>query len=112
VWVEIPTFDGFALLIGNHYFPPDIKPEIIGNYFRFSENKLNTYNFIVIMVGDFITPGFDLKRDLSLPKPHYYSKLKGGKIYTSTRLLILSDLCFIPVDPGLVKPHNYHPLWL
>jgi hypothetical protein len=33
VWVEIPTFDGLNLLIGNHYFPPDTKPEIIANYF-------------------------------------------------------------------------------
>jgi hypothetical protein len=22
VWVEIPTYDGLNLLIGNHYFPP------------------------------------------------------------------------------------------
>jgi hypothetical protein len=29
VWVEIPTLDGFNLLIGNHYFPPDAKPENI-----------------------------------------------------------------------------------
>jgi hypothetical protein len=35
VRVEIPTLDGFNLLIGNHYFPPDAKPENIANYFRF-----------------------------------------------------------------------------
>jgi hypothetical protein len=34
-WVEIPTSDGINLLIGNHYFPPDTKPEVITNYFRF-----------------------------------------------------------------------------
>jgi hypothetical protein len=28
VWVEIPTYDGLNLLIGNHYFPPDTKPEV------------------------------------------------------------------------------------
>jgi hypothetical protein len=33
VWVEIPTLDNFNLLIVNHYFPPDTKPEIITNYF-------------------------------------------------------------------------------
>jgi hypothetical protein len=24
----------------------------------------------------------------------------------------ISDLCVTPVHPGLVKPDNYHPLWL
>jgi hypothetical protein len=44
VWVEIPTFDDLDLLIGNNFFPPDNKPEIVANYFRFSENNLDTYN--------------------------------------------------------------------
>lgn len=43
VWVEIPTLDNQNLLIGNHYFPPDTKPEVIANYFRSSEdNTLRT----------------------------------------------------------------------
>jgi hypothetical protein len=29
VWAEIPTRDGVKLLLGNHYFTPDLKPEII-----------------------------------------------------------------------------------
>jgi hypothetical protein len=111
-------------------FPPDTKPEIIANYFRFLENKLDTHNFRVIMVGDFNTPGFDWKCGLSLSNSHYYSKLKGDAIYTSTCLLNLnqcidnagssnlldlifsnlSDLCITPVAPGLLKPDNYHPL--
>jgi hypothetical protein len=49
----------YYLLIGNHYFPPDTKPEIITNYFRFLENKLDTHNFRAIIVGNFNTPGFD-----------------------------------------------------
>jgi hypothetical protein len=129
VWVEIPTYDGLNLLIGNHYFPPDTKPEIIANYFRFLENKIDTHNFRVIVVGDFITPGFDWKFGLSLPNSHYYSKLKRDAIYTSTCLLNLnqcidnvgssnlfvlifsnlSDLGITPVDPGLLKPDNYRP---
>jgi hypothetical protein len=52
VWIEIPTLDGLNLLIGNHYFPPDVKPENITNYFRFLENCLDTHNFRAIMVGD------------------------------------------------------------
>jgi hypothetical protein len=63
---------GLNLLIGNHYFPPDTKPQIIANYFRFLENKLDTHNFRVIIVGDFNTPGFDWKFGLTLPNSHYY----------------------------------------
>jgi hypothetical protein len=41
------------------------------------------------MVGDFNSPGFDWNRGLSLPNSHYYSKIKGDAIYTSTCLLNL-----------------------
>jgi hypothetical protein len=129
VWVEIPTLDRLNLLIGNHYFPLDTKPENIVSYFRFLENILDTHYFHVIMVGDFNVPGFDWKSGLSLPNSHYYSELKGDAIYTSTCLLNLNqcietagssnllDLIFSnlsgfsadPVDPGLIKPDNYHP---
>jgi hypothetical protein len=81
------------------------------------------------MVGDFNTPGIDWKRGLPLLNSHYYSKLKGDVIYTSTCLLNLSqctdtvsssnllDLIFsnlseldiTPVYPGCKKPDNYHP---
>jgi hypothetical protein len=106
---------------------PDTKPEIIANYFRFLENKLDTHNFCVVMVGDFNTPGFDWKRGLCLPISCYYSELKGDTMYTSTYLrkfiqctvtvsssnlldLIfynLSNLCITLVDPGLAKHDNY-----
>jgi hypothetical protein len=33
MWVEIPTFDGLNLLIGNYYLVADAKPEVITNYF-------------------------------------------------------------------------------
>jgi hypothetical protein len=55
LWAEIPTFDGLNLLIGNHYFPPDNKPEIVANYFRFLEKKLDRHYFHVIIFGDFNT---------------------------------------------------------
>jgi hypothetical protein len=34
LWVEFPTYNGPNLLIGNHYFSPDVKPDIICEYFR------------------------------------------------------------------------------
>jgi hypothetical protein len=81
------------------------------------------------MVGDFNAPGFDWKSDMSLPNSHYYSKLKGGAIYTFTCHLNLNqcfdtvgssnlldlifsnlrDISITPVDPGLIKCDNYHP---
>jgi hypothetical protein len=68
---------------------------------------------------------FDWKRGLSLLNSHYYCKLKGEAIDTSTCLLNLNqctdtdhssnllDLVFTnlditPVDPGLIKPDNYN----
>jgi hypothetical protein len=33
VCVEIHIFDGINLLVGNHYFSPDTKPEVITDYF-------------------------------------------------------------------------------
>jgi hypothetical protein len=51
VWLEISTSDGLNLLIGNHYFPLDVIPENITNYFRSLENNLDTHNFRLIMVS-------------------------------------------------------------
>jgi hypothetical protein len=129
VWVEIHISDNHNLLIGNHYFPPDTKPDVITNYFRTLEDRLDTKNFRVVLVGDFNTPGFDWKHGLSDPDCHYYAKLRGDAIYTSTCLLGLHqcidavggsnmlDLVFsnfndfeitIP-DSAIIKPDNYHP---
>jgi hypothetical protein len=83
VWLEIPTFNCLNLLIGNHFFPPNTKPEII-------VNRLDTYNFRVNKFGDFNSPG------LSWPNSHYYSKLREmgptpPRVFlTLARALILS----------------------
>jgi hypothetical protein len=45
VWVEITLFDDRDLLIGNHYFAPDIKVDMIDNYFKCLENNLDTLNY-------------------------------------------------------------------
>jgi hypothetical protein len=45
VWVEISTSDCFNSTIGNHLFPPDPKPAVIANWFRFLGNKLGVLNF-------------------------------------------------------------------
>jgi hypothetical protein len=58
VWVEIPTADGISMVIDNHYFSPDTKPEVMINYFHHLENSLNT-NTRVILLGDFNAPGFN-----------------------------------------------------
>jgi hypothetical protein len=57
VWVEIPTADVISMLIGNNYFTPDTKPEVITDYFRHLEDTLDTNNTRVILLGDFNAPG-------------------------------------------------------
>jgi hypothetical protein len=129
VWVEIPTNDGLNLLIGNHYFSPDTKPEVITNYFRFLETNLDSQHFRVFPMGDFNTPRFDWMRGLSQANCHYYSKLRGDTIYTSTCLLDLtqridaagsgslldleftnfSELYINFIDSGIIKTDAYHP---
>jgi hypothetical protein len=97
--------------------------------FAFLENNLDTQNFRVILMGDFNSPRFDWKRGLSQANCHYYSKLKGDAIYTSTCLLDLRqrtdvvggssllDLAFTNfselrinfIDSGIIKHDAYHP---
>jgi hypothetical protein len=67
VWVEIPAVDGINLLVGNHYFSPDTKLEVISEYFCLIENLLDTNNFCVIILGDFNAPGFIWERGSPLP---------------------------------------------
>jgi hypothetical protein len=110
-------------------FPLTLNLKTLLTTFDFLENYRDTHNFGVIMVVDFNAPGFDWKSGLSLPNSHYYSKLKGDAINTSTCLLNLnqcidtvgssnlldfifsnlSDLRITSVDHGLIKPDNYHP---
>jgi hypothetical protein len=118
IWVEIPTADGISILIGNHYFPPDTKPEVITDYFRHHENTLDTNS-----------PGFNWDSGTLLPKCYYYSKLKGDAKYTSTCLLGLrkcveiidtpnmldldfanfTDLNSVSADSDFVTSATYHP---
>jgi hypothetical protein len=78
---------------------------------------------------DFNTLGFNGESGTPLPNCHYYSKLKGDAIYTSTCLLGLrqcveaidtpsmldlvfanfTDLKSVPAHSGLVTPDTYHP---
>jgi hypothetical protein len=117
------------MLIGNHYFSPDTRPEVIMGYFHRLENTLDTNNTRVILLGEFNAPGFNWKNGTPLPKCHYYPKLKGDAIYTSICLLGLRqcvgavdshnmlDLVFanftnfklVPADSGFVTPDTYHP---
>jgi hypothetical protein len=82
--VEIPTVDSIDALVGNDYFSPDTKQEVITDYFRQLENTLDTNNFGIILLWDFNTLGFNWERGPLLHKCHYYSKLKGDAIYSYT----------------------------
>jgi hypothetical protein len=78
------------LLIGNHYFSPDVKVDTIKNYFSFLEKILDTFNYRVLLLGDF--NGFDWNS--GLPSHHFYTKLKGDAIHSAT--------CFLDLNQ-----HNY-----
>jgi hypothetical protein len=74
------------MLIYNHYFSPDTKPEVISHNFHHLENTLDTNNARVILLGDFNASGFNWESGTHLHKCHYYSNLKGDAINTSTCL--------------------------
>jgi hypothetical protein len=91
VWVEFSTHNGPNLLIGNHYFSPDLQPFIICEYFSHLENKLDTTNYRVILSGDFNVPRLDWESGLLCENCQFYSKLRGEAIYTSTCFLGLGQ---------------------
>jgi hypothetical protein len=88
VWVVFPTHNDPNLLIGNHYFSPDLKPDIICEYFSHLENKLDTTKCCVILLCDSNVPGFDWESDLPRENCQFYSKLRGDAIYNSTFFLV------------------------
>jgi hypothetical protein len=56
------------MLIGNHYFPPDTKPNVITDNFRHLENTLDTNNTRVILLGNVSAPDFNWESGTPLPK--------------------------------------------
>jgi hypothetical protein len=136
VWVEFTLSDGRNLLVGNHYFAPDIKVDIINNYFYFLEKSLDILNYRVLLFGDFNVPSFDWNNGSPSPNCHFYTKLKEDVIHSAISYLGLNqhnysvsglnllDLVFFfffsnfvdisldHVKHGLVHPDPFHPLSL
>jgi hypothetical protein len=52
-------YDGFNLLVGNHYLSPNSDSSTIETYFNSLETKLDIKNFRVVLLGDFNFPGYD-----------------------------------------------------
>jgi hypothetical protein len=65
--------------------------EFIENYFNLLENKLNTQNFLVVLLGDFNVPFYDWVSGLPHANTHYYTKLRGDMIQNSVCFLGLSQ---------------------
>jgi hypothetical protein len=78
--IIIITHNDLNLRIGNHYFSPDLKPDIICEYFSHLEKKLDTTNYRVILLGDLNVPGFDWESGLPSENCQFYSKLRGDAI--------------------------------
>jgi hypothetical protein len=83
--------NGRNLLIGNHHFAPNVKVDIIKNYFNFLENILDTLYYRVLLLGDFNVPGFDSNSGLPSLNCHFYTRLKGDVIHSATCFLGLSQ---------------------
>jgi hypothetical protein len=61
--------------------------KVIEDYFNLLENKLNTQNFRVILLGNFNVPGYDWVSGLPHDNMHYYTKLRGEVIQTAACFL-------------------------
>jgi hypothetical protein len=105
----------------------DIK--VTENYFNLLENKFNTQNFRVLLLGNFNLPGYDWVSGLPHANTHYYTKLRGEVIHNASCFLGFSqynltiqsknliDLVFdnftdVAVSNsyiGLVEPDSFHP---
>jgi hypothetical protein len=86
VWVEIPSFDGFNILISSRYFAPDTTTDTLKRYFGYLEYVLNTHNFRVLLLGDFNLPLFKGKLELS-PAISHDNILIHFFLHTFTRLI-------------------------
>jgi hypothetical protein len=91
VWVEVPSSDGFNLLIGDNYFAPGSTADTLKRYFGYLGHVQTTHNFGVFRLGDFNVPLFECKLGLSPAISQYYNKLKGEAISSSICLLGLSQ---------------------
>jgi hypothetical protein len=67
----------------------DIK--IIKNYFNLLENKLNSQNLRVVLLGDFNVPSYDWVSGLPHANTHYYKELRVGVFQNATCFLGLSQ---------------------
>jgi hypothetical protein len=76
--------------IGSHYFAPDIRVDIIINYFYFVGNFLDTMNYRILLFGDFYILGLDWNCGLPSPKCYLYTKLKEHLVHSATCFLGLN----------------------
>jgi hypothetical protein len=91
VWIEIPIPDRFNLLVGNHYFPPNMDHKVIENDFNSLENKVNTQHFRVVLLEGFNVPGYDWVSGLPHANTHYYTKLRDEMIQNAACFLGVSQ---------------------
>jgi hypothetical protein len=95
VWVELRTGDGANLLVGNHYFSPDISPTVIKEYFDNIEDILDVSKYRVIMLGDFNVPGIYWPSQALDKSINYYAKRKALDLFQF-------------MDNTCLKQHNLH----
>jgi hypothetical protein len=57
VWIEISVRVNYSLLVGKHYFAPEVKS--IGNNLNFLEVNLNSHLCRAVLLGGFNVPNYD-----------------------------------------------------
>ena len=124
-WVQISTYNGHSLVIGNH-FTPDTKPDVTSRYFCSLVKNLDTRNYSFLLIGVVNAPNCYWEKGLPLTNCYVCSKLRDDAIYTTTCFLGVAqclvtdkslDLVFTNfncistcfVDVGVVKPDPCHP---
>lgn len=130
-WVEIKLRDDFKLLIGNHYFPPTIRTDLLQNYVNFLEAaNIDSVSTKLLLVGDYNLPKFNWELGVSGNENSYignksdivYSLLNSFNLVQNNFQRILdtdnildlvcsnfSDLLTVNKERGLVRWDHEHP---
>lgn len=128
VWLEISCDDTPSLLIGLHYFSPQLSVKSFSDYFSWLQCNLKVSDYSVILLGDFNVPKVDWDT-CDVSGCLFYNSLKATSLINSMNVLGLSqvndicnnlgvilDLVFVNfpiaslhVDDSVVPVDNYHP---
>lgn len=98
VWLEVELRPDCTLLLGNHYFPPDINVSIVQQYCDFLRDSIDISKYKVLLVGDYNLPKFNWEMGYSC-HDNSYIKHKSELIYSLFCDLALKQQNFERINP-------------